>query len=67
MYEFMGQRTKKMKREAMDALERLRERGEIITFPAVARECGYSSTFLYRHDDLKAAIIACREEYKNEQ
>jgi polyhydroxyalkanoate synthesis regulator phasin len=50
------------RQKIIDTLARLRANGEEITVSAVARQAGVDRSFLYRHHDLRAQILALAAE-----
>ena len=58
--EAAADRHRSARRRATEAIEHLDRSGEAVTFSAVAATAGVSRAWLYRQDDLRAAIIRLR-------
>jgi chromosome segregation ATPase len=52
------------KQRATETIQAMIEAGELVTFPAVARRAGVSTSLLYAHPELSAAVAAARDRQR---
>lgn len=52
------------KQRATETIQAMIEAGELVTFPAVARRAGVSTSLLYAHPELSAAVATARDRQR---